>query len=420
MDMESQKQGYAGGGRSPGGLEREGRRGIRGRSEVWAVAGGELEKRRAGRLKRRDRELVALLGMCRYLTAKQVVELGQGARTEKVAGYRLRGLAGEATSSKVRGFEPALLRPLRFRGFDGEPFQLWALTPAGYAVAGAELGRLLRVPRVDVGATFAEHSAFLTDVFVQLARPFLQAGIPPRHFPFRWDVAEDVELPWREKGAGGAEKSRVIRPDAVLEVPTARRRFFIECEMGTHTLTPVSPEKVQATVRKVERYDAYVSGFEDARSRVSHYQRKYPDGWPCDVLFLVQKARRQAATSQALATAREKHGTRVPARAFTLQEMVAYCGALFPSPSRSLPREATAFTARCGPAPGQFYGEREHRTVNDFILEMTAALTTANSALRRNGFTPVAEPSSKAAMLDFLRKAQVELHRQRASEAPHA
>ncbi len=329
-------------------------------------------------------------------------------------------MAGDATQSKVRPFKPALTRALTFRAFDGKPFQLWALTPAGYAVAGAELGRLLRVPRVDVGAAFAEHSVFLTELFVQLARPYLRSGVTPRDLPFRWDVAEDVELPWRERGEGGGTKSRVIRPDAVLEMPTARRRLFIECEMGTHTLTPVSPEKLQATVRKVERYDAYVSGFADARGRVSHYQRKYPDGWPCEVLFIVQKVRRQRATAEALATAREKRGTRVPARAFTLEEMVEYCGALFPSPSRGLPREAAAFTARCGPAPRQFYGEREHRTVNDFILEMTAALTAANCALRRNGFTPVAEPSSKAAMLDFLRKAQVELHRQRAGEVPHA
>ena len=194
--METQKKQQQGsGGRRPGGVDGEGSREIEGRSEACAAAGRGLAKRRAGRLKQRDRDLVALLGVCRYLTARQLVELGGGTRTEKAAAYRLRGLSGEATRLKVRPFKPPLTRALQFRAFDGKPFQLWALTPAGYAVAGAELGRLLRVPRVDVGASFAEHSAFLTDLFVELARPLMKTSLAPRDFPFRWDVVEDVELP---------------------------------------------------------------------------------------------------------------------------------------------------------------------------------------------------------------------------------
>ena len=371
------------------------------------------------RLQRRDRELVALLGVCRYLTVRQLVELGLGAKTVKAAEYRLRSLAGEATQSKVRPFKPALTRALPFRAFDGKPFQLWALTPAGYAMAGAELGRLLRVPRVDVGAAFAEHSVFLTDLFVQLARPFVRIGVTTRELPFRWDVAEDVELPWREKSEGGGEKSRVIRPDAVLEVPTAKRRFFVECEMGTHTLTPLSPEKLQATVRKLERYDVCVSGYADFRARVSHYQRKYPDGWPCEVLFLVQRETRQLTTNDALAGARVSRGTRVLARAFTLQEAVGYCRRTFPGADEMPPMAAVEFVPRKEKGSRQFYGEDEHRTVNDFVLDMTAALSSANDALRRKGFAAVPVPASKAAMLDLFRRAQAEMHRQRSAEAPH-
>ncbi len=173
MDMDIQKQGHqCSGGSRQRGIECEGSGGSEGRSEAWAAARRGVVKRRPGQLKQRDRDLVALLGICRYLTARQLVQLGSGARTEKAGTYRLRGLAGDATRAKVRPFEPALLRALPFRSFDGRPFELWALTPAGYAVAGAELGRLLRVPRVDVGASFAEHSAFLTDMFVRLGRPF--------------------------------------------------------------------------------------------------------------------------------------------------------------------------------------------------------------------------------------------------------
>jgi Replication-relaxation len=335
------------------------------------------------------------------------------------AEYRLRSLAGEATQLKVRPFKPALLRALPFRAFDGKPFQLWALTPAGYGVAGAVLGRLVKVPRVDVGAAFAEHSAFLTDLFVELARPFVQARSPARELPFRWDVAEDVELPWRERGLSGAETSRVIRPDAVLEVPGAQRRFFIECERGTHTLTPLSPDKVQATVRKVERYEAYVSGIADYRTRLSHYQHKYADGWPCEVLLLVQTERRQRSTNEAVAALRAQRGTRVPARAFTLEEAADYCRSTFPRGGASSTRAAVEFSPRRSQAPRQFYGEHEHGAVKGFVVAMTAALAAANSALQRNGFTAVAEPECKAEMLDFLRKAQAEMHRQRTGEARH-
>ena len=51
-------------------------------------------------LRQRDRELVALMGVCRYLTAKQLVELQHGPKTEKAAEYRFRSLSGEATHSK--------------------------------------------------------------------------------------------------------------------------------------------------------------------------------------------------------------------------------------------------------------------------------------------------------------------------------
>ncbi len=171
------------------------------------------------------------------------------------------------------------------------------------------------------------------------------------HFPFRWDVAEDVELPWRERGAGGLEKARVIRPDAVLELTAVHRRFFIECEMGTHTLQPVSLEKAQATVRKVERYDAYVSG---NHAGASHYQRKYPDSWPCEVLFLVQTESRRRSTADVLSQARTHRAARVATRAFTLSEAVEYCR------GAAVPEGVAAKLAPAAHNPGlkHFYGER--------------------------------------------------------------
>jgi hypothetical protein len=366
----------------------------------------------ARRLRQRDRELVALMGVCRYLTAKQLIELEHGPKTEKAAEYRLRSLSGEATHSKVRAIEPALTRALPFRAFDGSRMRLWALTPAGYAVAGSEVGRLLKVPRVDVGAAFAEHSAFLTDLFVHLVRPFVRDRIRPRDLPFRWDVADDVELPWKEHAAAGEVRSRVLRPDAVLEVPEAKRRLFIECETGTHTLTPVSAEKKQATVRKLERYDTYVSAFADPRTRTTHYQQRYPDGWPAEVLFLVQSANRRRSASEALVAALQSQRMRVVAGAFTLEEAVHHIRRMLPT-SDAPARRVVELPPRRAQQSEDFYGEAEHRAVNEFVIDMTVALAAANTRLRSIGHLAVAEPASRSGMVAFLRRAQQEMQRQR-------
>jgi Replication-relaxation len=369
---------------------------------------------RPPRLQRPDRELLALLGVCRYLTAGQVASLRLGGRTEKGAVHRLRRLSGDAPS-KGWPFSPALVRALAYRAFDGEPLRLWGLTPAGCSVAAGELGRVLKSFRSDVGAVFAEHFVFLTELFVRLARPHLAAGVLPRALPFRWNVAEDVELPWRDRDEAGCEKSRVIRPDAVLELPGCERRLFIECEMGTNPLTASGPDKPQATVRKIERYDAYVSGFADVTARLSHYRRKYPDGWPCEVLFLVQSESRRRATSAALAACLETlAGSRLCARALTLEEAVAHCAGFLRRPETPVAPSASPLAPAVG-SEAPFYGEREHSAVKDFVLDMTAALAEANAQLRGHGLAAIPGPASKAPMLDFLRKAQTEMQRRRRS-----
>lgn len=176
----------------------------------------QLDQRsRCRALRRKDRLLLGVLGLARYLSAQQVIDLGLGARTQKATGYRLRGLAGEATRSKVRASRPAFLRRFSFRSFEGAPLHLWTPTADGYRLASDELGLALRVPRADVGAQFAEHFVFLTDLLVRLLQPLLGRAASLRDLPFRWEVAGDVDLPWRETDTAGETRSRVLRPDAV-------------------------------------------------------------------------------------------------------------------------------------------------------------------------------------------------------------
>ena len=371
----------------------------------------ELEQTgRRGRLRRKDRRLVGALGLCRYLTIQQVIELGVGARTEKATGFRLRGLAGEETRSKVRATRPALLRRFPFRSFEGERLHLWALTPAGYRLAGVELGLTLQVPRTDIGAQFAEHFVQLSDLVVHLLRPRLSAGVSLRDLPFRWDIVGNVDLPWRETDTTGESRTRVLRPDAVLTLPEAKRRLFIECETGSNTLVAEGPRRRQAVVNKLDRYDTFVSGFADVPSHQTHYQGRYPDRWPCEVLFLVGTERRRRNTESAIsAFLSNRPEVGFAARAFLLPQAVSHVSDLLGSPKNP--------AARPSAAPSHsFYGEPEHQAVKDFVLEMSAALSQANAALRRRRLPPVAEPESGRHMVDFLRRAQVEMTRRRAAE----
>lgn len=355
----------------------------------------------------KDRQLVTMLGLCRYLTVQQVLAVGLGGRTEEAMRYRLRELAGEATERKVRAFRPPLLRSLPVRAFDGTRLELWGLTASGYRLASEALDGPLHVPRVDIGAQFAEHFVALTDLFTRLVRPYT-VSLPA--LPFRWDVVGDVELPWRERDDGTGVRTRVLRPDAVLTLPTARRRLFIECETGSNTLVPEAPRR-QAVLSKLERYDTYLSGLADVHARLTHYQRRYADGFPCEVLFLVRSERRQRRAADVLtAFFAERPEARFTAGVLTLPEAVAHVAALLPPVQPDMAPAAL-------PRAWGFYGEPEHRAVTDFVLEMHAALAEANRLLRRLQVAAIAKPASAGRMTDFLRRAQAELARRRADRA---
>ena len=347
-------------------------------------------------LNAKDRTLLALLANCRYLTLTQSQTVLGGPRDLRTLENRLRALAGDTGNVKLPDVGTVVLRRLRFRGFDGAPLLLWTPTPTGYLVARRELQREVKVPRIDVGAAFAEHAVALTDLFVALAAPYVQGGVPVRALPFRWDVTEDSHLPWREPAADGRPRDRVILPDAVLEVPAARRRLFIECETGTHTLVPVSRDKPQATVRKAERYETFLAGLADVPNRVTHVARKYPDGWAAEVLFLVPTDGRRLSTEAALASAVSTSHGRVTVRVFTLEKALAYVQDLLPPLKTPEP----------APAPdAPLFGADEHRTINAFVVESTTALALANAALRQHGVPEVAGPPSTARMLAFLKRA---------------
>jgi hypothetical protein len=367
-----------------------------------------LTRRRRGRaartLKARDRALLAALATCRYLTLRQIQTLLGTPRDLPTLDNRLRALAGDSGNVKLPRMGTVALRRLHFRAFDGSLLLLWTPTARGYAVARRELGREVKVPRADVGATFAEHAVALADLFVGLAGPYVRAGVPVRDLPFSWDIIEETHLSWREPAQDGRLRDRVLLPDAVLEILSARRRLFVELETGSHTLVPVSRDKPQATVHKAARYETFLAGLADVPSRTTHYAAKYADGWPAEVLFLVQSDARRTSTEAALAPVVASAAfPRVTFRVFTLEKALAHVRALLPHPERA---QSPIIP------PSQLYGADDQRTVNSFVVETTEALARANALLRQHGIAEVPDARSTPRMLAFLRKAHAALQPQ--------
>ena len=307
---------------------REGRE-RKGRTKGEAHGAPQRQRRQTG-LKAKDKRLIAVLGMCRAMTLDQVVALLGNPRDTRTVHNRLRALAGDTGNVKLPDFGAVALRRLRFRAYDGAPLILWAPAHTGFAIAQRELGRELTPPRAGGGISFAEHFVALTDLFVGLVRPYFLADTPLRELPFGWDVADDMRLPWREPTEAGELRDRAIRPDAILTIPSARRRIFIECETGTHTLVSVRKDRHQATVHKAARYETFLRGLADVPRRLTHYAARYPDGWTADVLFLVLTEGRRASTEAALATV-ARNTARVTLRVDTLEQALAHLQTLLPS-----------------------------------------------------------------------------------------
>ncbi len=321
---------------------------------------------RRGLLKPRDRELIALVAMARYLSTAQLARLLWPGRDPSVARKRLYALAGLPFRERRPGaepcrpvFNPPYLRRLRFRDSTGQQVDLWAVTLTGFALAVQQLGAERKLTREDVGPAFLEHSMTLTDLFVALAAPYVAAGGRAVELPFHWDPIDSKQLPWEEYDAS-AEKLRARRivPDAVLEIPGSPRRYFVECEMGTHSIVAASDEKAGATLAKTERYDEFFSG--------GFYAQSFPDAWPADVLYLVRTDSRKASVNTALEKwARGRTGLAVRARAVTLADAEAELRPLLPAaapaaPARRPPR-ALSITRGEAEAFKRFYQESLRR-----------------------------------------------------------
>ncbi len=279
---------------------------------------GSARSATAAKLTDRDKDLLGLLVLTRYLTATQVHRLAFAGKHPSLPYRRLLKLSRE-------NGQPAFLRQRFFRTYAGNRVAVWAPSPHAMPAALTRAAQLPELPKHDVGAQFLEHLIQLNELFVAIWR------CGPRcpkaaHPSFHWIPSDRVRLVWGEwEMREGRRQQHVIQPDAVLELPLQRRRYFLECEMGTQMISPGEADAPGATLSKAKRYQTFLADFSGTDGRQTHYQTQYPDSFAAEVLFLVLNMGRAKSVNAALASWRANlGGQRASAmRAVTFDEAAA-------------------------------------------------------------------------------------------------
>ncbi len=342
---------------------------------------------RRERLTERDRQLMVMLATARYLSTAQLVQVGFRGKHVKRCLSRLRVLAAEGKGGVAKPY----LRRIRFRSHAGHDDVAWALTPLGYWLAGEVSGRALRGPRLTGRDEFLDHALTLNELLVRLVEPHLDPSgcVRATRLPWRWVSSESARLPWREYLAAGKTRERLILPDAVLELPAARRRIFLECEMGTHSIESATGTKPGATIAKAERYESFVMGFAEAGRKTTFYEKTFPDAFTPEVLFVVPSAVRAANINSALQRWSAGRGVRrLALRALVVEEAAAQLlpltGVVAPPPAAPPP----------GPAGSpSSLSDADRRLLATFVHDTIAHFKSARAEARVKGVAPPAYPS---------------------------
>jgi hypothetical protein len=285
-----------------------------------------MDSKRAGRNRQvteRDKDLCGFLAACRYLTREQVERLMFPGRVKARSSTRLRQLAARV------GEQEAVLRDdVGFGRPDGWT-TVWALTAEGFRI-GAERAELevARKPKKDLSQQFLKHEVELNELYLAVVP---QDGQTPATLPtgFRWLQGAYLDLPFEKFKWGEGKVPRRLEPDAMIEVPAARRRFFVEYETGTATLD--DPKKNTSTKGKLARYRDFIRtwvGDWHGGERRTRYTDAFKDGWPPELLFVAASRARRDSINRLVADWSQLAQPGFKIRALTMGEAQAELFAL--------------------------------------------------------------------------------------------
>jgi hypothetical protein len=307
------------------------------------------------------------------LSLEQIGKLVFPGKTDSIAPRRLRRLA----SGKHQ-----YVRRLPFRTKDGGMALAWCLKPLGYMAARNLFSATPDQPTHDPpSAEFLEHDVWLNELYVALAAAAKRKKLSYDRWPFRWLPSDSARLPWTEFDRDASSlASRLICPDATLELLQAKRRVFIELETGTHTLgfnREGAPGR-NATKTKIERYTRFVVTPTSAIASGTFYMQTFPDAWPAELLFVVPSAARRDAIAEFVASfwRASNESVQFSIRALTFDEApLDLCRAAQLSAEAASPRIVTA---------GGALTPAEIRAIYDFYNGAIAAIAAVRQFAKSN------------------------------------
>ena len=324
-------------------------------------------------LTQRDRELFVHLAIARYLSLEQIAKLVFPGKTDSIAPRRLRRLA----SGKHQ-----YIRRLPFRTKAGGMALAWSLKPLGFLAAHNLFAATPEQPTHDPpGAEFLEHDVWLNELYVALAVATRRKKLSFDRWPFRWLPSDSARLPWTEfDREASSPASRLICPDATIELLHAKRRVFIELETGTHTLgfRREGASGRNATKTKIDRYTRFVVTPVSNNLNESFYLQAFPDRWPAELLFVVPSVTRRDAIAAYVSGSWRPMNAAVQfaIRALTLEEAPAdlCCAAqLSVEPAAAQPAMHSATLA-----------PEEVRAFYDFYNGAIASIAAVRQAVKNN------------------------------------
>ena len=354
-----------------------------GQDRAFEETNGETNRSRpqpAAKLTDRDRDLLGLLVLARYLTAAQVHRLVFPGKHASLPYRRLLQLSRP-------GGQPPFVRQRFFRTYDGIRMAVWAPTPYALPAALSRSAPLPELPKHDVGAYFLEHLLQLNELLIALWR--IEGRCPRAAHPaFRWIPSDRVRLTWGEwEMRDGRKQQRVIQPDAVLELPSLGKRYFLECEMGTQLISPGQAGAPGATLSKADRYQTFLAETSGLDAQHTHYQAQYPDAFVPEVAFLVLNRGRAASVNKALAAWRSKldGGKSASIRAMTFEDAAAEIRSL-----AGLPNTLSAGTTNNAASPPAPIDQAkmtpsEVQLLGRFLAESVSSIKRARAAFRALG-----------------------------------
>jgi len=142
----------------------------------------------------------------------------------------------------------------------------------------------------------------LNDVLLDLALALrASSDAPLAGLPFRWLCENDEQLGFSAfRRDLGESRATVLKPDAILEMPSARRRVFLEAETGAHSIATADPTHYGAVLRKLERYSRFLTGLRPGAGPTTFYEAAFPDGLVPELVFLVHSEGRKTKVEAAI------------------------------------------------------------------------------------------------------------------------